>query len=41
MAILEVQDPAHQHDLADVAIPKGVEIRWVHRASQQPGERAS
>lgn len=40
LAILEVEDPAHQHNLADVTLPSGVEIRWVHRASQQPGERA-
>lgn len=40
LAILEVQDPAHQHDLTDVVVPPGVEVRWVHRASQQQGERA-
>lgn len=40
LAILEVQDPAHQHDLSDVAIPADLEIRWVYRSSQQQGERA-
>lgn len=39
-AILEVQDPAHEHDLSDVAVPKDVEITWVYRSSQPAGERA-
>ena len=38
--ILEVQDPAHEHDLGNVAVPEGVVVRWVHRASQRGEERA-
>lgn len=37
--ILEVEDPAHEHDLGDVVIPANTTVRWVHRASQRD-ERA-
>ena len=40
LAILEVQDPSHRHDLGEVAVPQGVDIHWVYRSSQQQGERA-
>lgn len=40
LAILEVQDPAHRHDLSGVTVPEGVRIQWVYRSSHQQDERA-
>ncbi|MDO4919288.1 siderophore-interacting protein [Kocuria sp.] len=38
--VLEVADAAHELDLGGVAVPEGMRVRWVHRATQAPGERA-
>ncbi|MBD2762848.1 siderophore-interacting protein [Kocuria sp. cx-116] len=40
LAILEVQDPAHRHDLSDISVPEGVGIQWVYRSSHRQDERA-